>query len=248
MSKKLIILTAAAGLICFAGAFLLAGFTKQKVTNQNIEPNQPAGQMQEGRQIEQQQTQPNAEDHATGQPGHEVFKQSTLQSGMTEKQLKNLVFEVQDKKRQYENKLQSFQAQEKRIQMAQDMLKKDIEYLNNLRVELASTVAQLKEQREKLLSSRVEITQTEKANLAKIAATYDKMDAASASKILINMCAGQTQRSSTENSQNNLDDAVKILHYMTERTKAKVLAELVTSEPTLTAALCERLKHIAEEK
>jgi hypothetical protein len=41
---------------------------------------------------------------------------------------------------------------------------------------------------------------------------------------------------------------VKILHYMTERTKAKLLAEMVNSEPKLTAALCERLKQIAEVK
>jgi hypothetical protein len=39
---------------------------------------------------------------------------------------------------------------------------------------------------------------------------------------------------------------VKILHYMTERTKAKVLAELVTSEPQLASLLCQRLKQISE--
>ena len=42
------------------------------------------------------------------------------------------------------------------------------------------------------------------------------------------------------------DDAVKILHYMTERTKAKLLAELATSEPVLAADLCQRLKQIVE--
>jgi hypothetical protein len=35
---------------------------------------------------------------------------------------------------------------------------------------------------------------------------------------------------------------------MTERTKAKLLAELVTSEPKLAAVLCERLKEIVEQK
>jgi flagellar motility protein MotE (MotC chaperone) len=44
-----------------------------------------------------------------------------------------------------------------------------------------------------------------------------------------------------------MDDAVKILHYMTERTKAKVLAELVTSEPKLAAVLCEKLKQVVEK-
>ena len=54
--------------------------------------------------------------------------------------------------------------------MAQDTLKKDIENLDNLRVELASTVASLKEERDKLLKSRLEIAQAEKTNLTSIAA------------------------------------------------------------------------------
>jgi hypothetical protein len=44
------------------------------------------------------------------------------------------------------------------------------------------------------------------------------------------------------------DEAVKILHYMTERTKAKLLAELATSEPKLAAAMSRRLKQIIEGK
>jgi len=48
------------------------------------------------------------------------------------------------------------------------------------------------------------------------------------------------------NTDSSFDDAVKILHYMTERTKAKLLAEVATSEPALAAALCKRLKHIVE--
>jgi hypothetical protein len=48
------------------------------------------------------------------------------------------------------------------------------------------------------------------------------------------------------NVSSSFDDAVKILHYMTERTKAKLLAELATSEPALAAAMCKRLKQIVE--
>ncbi|MHC4571754.1 MAG: hypothetical protein ACYS0C_06730, partial [Planctomycetota bacterium] len=95
----------------------------------------------------------------------------------------------------------------------------------------------------KLLKSRVEIAKSEKANLLSIAAAYDKMDSASAGKILTNMSQMQDGSGST-----TFDDAVKILHYMTERTKAKLLAELVTSEPKLAAVLCQRLKQIIEEE
>ena len=88
---------------------------------------------------------------------------------------------------------------------------KDIEKLNNLRIELASTVAHLKSEQDKLLKSRVEIAKTEKSNLISLAATYDTMDSASAGKILTNLSQAQN---------NSSDDAVKILHYMGERPKA----------------------------
>jgi flagellar motility protein MotE (MotC chaperone) len=68
------------------------------------------------------------------------------------------------------------------------------------------------------------------------------MDAASAGKILTSMCASQPQ-----GAANSTDDAVKILYYMSERSKAKVLAELVTSEPKLAAFLCQRLKQTMEK-
>ena len=71
------------------------------------------------------------------------------------------------------------------------------------------------------------------------------MDATSASKILLNISRSP---SSDPNSSDNIDEAVKILHYMTERTKAKLLAEMVNLEPKLAAELCQRLKQITEKE
>jgi len=173
-----------------------------------------------------------------------------MKKAMTEQQLKNLVQEVREKMREYDNRLQALSVQEQRLQVAQNVLKEDIESLNNLRIELASTVASLKSERDKLLKSRLEITQTEKVNLVTIAATYDKMESTSASKILTSMCkaasTSEAQGSAPGRSVSSFDDAVKILHYMTERTKAKLLAELATSEPALAAVLSQRLKQIVE--
>jgi flagellar motility protein MotE (MotC chaperone) len=190
------------------------------------------------------------------QPDYDVIafnqdRDGTMKQSITEKQLKNLIYEVQETKRQYETKLQSLQTRDSRLQMAEDNIKKDIENLNNLRIELASMVVHLKEQRDKLLASRLEIAQAEKANLAKIATTYDKMDASSASKILTNMSVGsdtKTKISNIEVTSSGFNDAVKILYYMGERNKGKILAELAASEPKLAAALCERLKQIVEER
>ncbi|MBA7649691.1 hypothetical protein ES703_57489 [subsurface metagenome] len=130
--------------------------------------------------------------------------------------------------------------------MVQDVSKKDIEDLSNLRIELASIIASLKKERDNLFKGRLEIADAEKANLVTIAAAYDKMEVTSAGKIVTTMCVDQMQGGRVDSGGSGLDEVVKILHYMTDRTKAKLLAELATSEPKLAAALSRRLKQIIE--
>jgi flagellar motility protein MotE (MotC chaperone) len=235
-------MTAAAGLVSFAGAFVIGWLTKPTI--RSGEPNQPT-------LVSQETVAKPALPRARTMSSVIGTDDSSAKRAMTEKQLENLTTEVREKMQEYNNKLQSIKTQEQRLQMAQESLKKDIENLNTLRVELASMTAGLKEERDKLLKSRLEIVRTEKANLVSIAATYDKMDASSASKILSNMCGSSGPQKVTGDVKrvgSNFDDAAKILHYMSERTKAKVLAEIVNSEPKLAATLCERLKQITEGK
>lgn len=225
MTKKRIIMIGAAGLVSFAGTFIFALLTGgEPVSPPAVEPSEVP-------------TVEAAAISAVGAVGSEMKK------AMTEKRLNSLVYEVREKIQEYHDKLQGLETREQRLQRAHDLIKKDIEELNKLRIELASTVASLKSEHDKLLKSRVEIAKAEKKNLVTMAAAYDKMDSVSASKILTNMTKMQKGLGGS-----NLDDAVKILHYMTERTKAKLLAELVTSEPNLAALLCQRLKQIIEEK
>jgi len=234
VSKKRIIMMGAAGLVSFAGMFIFALLT-------GAEPVSPAAVEPSARQTgEPSERQTGEVDtiSAVGAAGSEMKKT------MTEKRLNILVYEVREKIQEYDAKLQGLETGEQRLQRAHDLIKKDIEELNNLRIELASTVAGLKSERDKLLKSRVEIAKAEKKNLVTMAAAYDKMDSVSAGKILTNI----TKMQKVGVGGSSLDDAVKILHYMTERTKAKLLAELVTSEPSLAALLCQRLKQIIEEE
>ncbi|MHC4889644.1 MAG: hypothetical protein ACYTEO_09320, partial [Planctomycetota bacterium] len=213
-------------LLSFAGTFIFAWLTGAEPVNPSV-------------------VEPSAV--ATGEAGTISAvgaADSEMTKVMTEKRLNSLIYEVREKIQEYNGKLQDFEVREKRLQRAHNSIKKDIEELDNLRIELVSTVANLKSEHDKLLKSRVEIAKAEKSNLTTIAAAYDKMDPLSAGKILTNM----TKMQKGEVGGSSLDDAVKILHYMTERTKAKLLAELVTSEPNLAALLCQRLKQIIEEK
>jgi flagellar motility protein MotE (MotC chaperone) len=241
MSKsKKVIVAAAVGLVSFAGAFVLAWLTYPSPAGH---PNQPEHGAVAGAQPGQGKTLPEPGLTEAGDMGSGPMKKA-----LTEQQLKNLIQDVRGKMRDYDNRLQTLTVRERRLQMAQDVLKEDIGNLNNLRVELAAAVVNLKNERDKLLKSRLQIDQAEKVNLISIAGTYDKMESSSASKILTNMCAtgGQTPSGKSGQAHSRYDDAVKILYYMEDRTKAKVLAEMATSEPDLAAALCERLKHIVE--
>ncbi len=236
MGKKQIIIIAAAGLVSFVGMFAFARFTGGPSKARGDEVNEQAA----GMEAELQSSQPQAG------PLGAVDADRSSPKNMTEKQLRNLVYEVREKMREYNNKLQALGVREQRLQVAQDMLKEDIENLDNLRVELASIVVGLKQERDKLLKSRIEIDKTEKDNLVSIAAAYDKMDSSSAGKIIASLCVSQTQKGGAVAEGSSFEDAVKILHYMTERTKAKLLAEVVTTEPKLAAVLCQRLKQIVE--
>jgi hypothetical protein len=237
MSKKFIIIIAAGGLASFAAAFSIALLT-QKTVPANQESDPDGSTVADGAATDLMGAR-------SGVPAGEGAGNIgfTMKGAITEKQFKVLVYDIQEKMKEYNEKLAQLQTREQRLQITQDLIKADIEELNNLQVELASTVARLKSERDKLIKSRVEIAKAERANLMSTAATYDKMPSASASKILVSLSKMQTSGGGS-----NLDDPTRILHYMTERTRAKLLAELATSEPKFAAALCQRLKQIVEEE
>ncbi|MBL7152234.1 MAG: hypothetical protein ISS79_00835 [Phycisphaerae bacterium] len=228
MKKKLII-TIAAGLLSFAGMFALAWLTAKTPTTTNAQQQAASGSEPE-RKLPKPRALAASLDEAT---------QNQMRRAMTEEQFENLVYEVRERIQEYEDKLRGLGSREQRLQTAHNELKKDIEELNNLRVKLASTIAGLKEERDRLEKTRVEIEKAEQANLMSMAAAYDKMDSASASTILTNMAKVQ---SGTPN------DAIKILYYMGDRTKANLLAELANAEPELAAYFCQRLKQIVVKK
>ncbi len=238
MNKKAIIIAAAAGLVSFTGAFVAGWFTGPKAASAGSDQAGAAGQTRAPVPAAPGLLAPNATAAAEDGTGTRT---------LTEQQLKDLILEVREKIQQYDRKLQDLEKEKERMQIAQQTLKKDIDTLNNLRVDLAASVASLKSERDALLRARTEVEQVEKTNLMAIASAYDKMDAARAGEILKTMAQGRTQ-DGTVAKKANADDAVKILHFMQERTKAKVLAEMAATDPGLAATLSQRLKQVIEKK
>jgi predicted DNA-binding protein YlxM (UPF0122 family) len=239
VNKKRIIITAAAGVVSFAGFFAVSRLTKPAPVEATASEGQQAGA---------------AQPQKTGEPQTPVLTATAASTGeaagartLSEQQLKDLVYEVRDKIKDYDQKLKSLEKEKERLQIAQQGLKKDIETLNSLRMDISTAAAGVKTERDMLLKTRVEVEQTEKSNLTAIAAAYDKMDATRASEILRSMAVGQSL-SGTAAKNASTDDAIKILHFMQDRTKAKVLAEMAATEPSLAATLCQKLKQVTEKK
>ncbi len=234
---KKIIIPASIGLVSFAGFFAFGWLSVPDTTSApNIQSNGTA-------QVQRQESVPKPPWLGLENPEAIDHVAESEKMAMTRSQLKSLIHDIREKTQEYDTKIQSLELRKERLELVQNDLKSDIEKLDKLREELSSLTAGLRAEQDKLLKTRVEISNNEKTNLIAIAATYDKMDSASAGKILSSICSSGSSQSLR---LKNMDDAVKILYYMTERTKAKLLAEMVNSEPKLAAVLCQRLKRITE--
>lgn len=226
MNKKKIIIIASIGLVCFALSFAGAFFllpAKAEVA-QATEADAAADSLVKGSEQKNQAMEP-------------ALPQTAKTAGMAERQLKELACDLREKMTEYETKLKSVEVERQRLDIARGQLEQDIEKLDTLRAELAASINSLKNERDKLQKTRIEIGELEKKNLITIAASYDKMDSSSAGKILANMAQGQN---------GSINDAVKILFYMGDRNKAKVLASLADNEPALAAYLSQKLKTLNE--
>jgi flagellar motility protein MotE (MotC chaperone) len=160
----------------------------------------------------------------------------TEELGMSETQLKNLIFDIRQKMKEYENNQKQIDQEKQQVEIARQTLQEEVERLNQLQEKLNLSLMTLKDKESALQKSVLEIETVEKVNLQRIAGTYDKMDPAQAGKIL-----------STMASNNQMQDAVKIMYYMSERIAGKVLGEIGAGSPEAAAALSLQLKRIKEQ-
>jgi len=212
--KRKIVVIVGAGAASFAGAMALAIFTAK-----------PAPPVAKGDANAHQGEAVAAGETPQAEEGRPVPQQ---------RQMEDLIRELQVRIAEYKQKEQSLAEREGRMAMTQDLLRKQSKDLENQLVRLLAQQASLSKEQEKLDKGRLLIVQEEKANLKKTAAIYEKMDASNGGRILSGL---------VDNLQ--MDDAVRILHYMNERAAAKILAEI--TDKTLAARLTEMLKKVREE-
>ncbi|MBN1818905.1 MAG: hypothetical protein JW828_16195 [Sedimentisphaerales bacterium] len=156
--------------------------------------------------------------------------------GMGEKELAGLIDDIRNKMKEYEIREKDLIVQEQRIQTARGVLQEEMDRLAKLNEHMTLTLEDLKRQDEQLKKTRIEIKSIEKANLQRLATTYDKMDAANAGKIMVSMMKNQ-----------QMDDAVKIVYYMSERTAAELLGQIASTQPDLAGVMSLELRKIKEE-
>ncbi|HUU60303.1 MAG TPA: hypothetical protein VMZ50_12220, partial [Phycisphaerae bacterium] len=99
---------------------------------------------------------------------------------------------------------------------------------------LVGPLTRLKDAVAELQRSRIVVDRQELVNVQRIAAKFEKMGAEEGGGILAGMCAN-----------NQVDDVVKILYYMSDRSAAKMLAGI--TDRSLAARLTGLMQKIKEE-
>jgi predicted nuclease with TOPRIM domain len=236
MNKKRIVIIAGIGLICFALSFTVGLFTR-KAQNKAADANKTDGPQV----VESLSDNPNqiAPTSTAGVASANNFhaKQTNLDRSLTIKQLKSLIFEMHSKLTEFKMKEKMLAEKEERIQMSMEELQNNVKEMEKLRVKLVTQVSSIKQQQTVLNNKLITIGVIEKTNIIRTASVYDKMKPQPASESMINL---------TKSDQ--LDYAVKITYYMTERTSANLLAEITKAKPELAATIIERMRWIEEVK
>lgn len=233
MKKLQIIILASAGLASFVSVFTVSWFIKK---SKPVLPETAQKQVQG-------ETSPEALDifGPDSNTGISLLENDAigykLSKSMTEKQLKSLIYDIREKMKENRYSEKELDRRKQRMQMIQDTLQEDIDKLETLRVQLTSIISKLQQQEHNLKQTTLKINETEKANMKNLAARYDKMSADLASNIMINLA-----------SNNQLNDAVKIMYYMSERTSGKLLGEIGNTKPNLAALISLQLKRIKESE
>jgi flagellar motility protein MotE (MotC chaperone) len=225
MNKKILIM-AGVGLISFGGTFGVTRMLKGPAPAAATETSETETPTEEKSATVEDKV---PELKITENPGEEMAR------GMTEKQMQGLIFDIREKMKEFKSKERSLTEQEERIRVAREGLQEDITRLNQLQAQLTLVYEKIRKQETSLQSRQLDISQTERANMQKLAQTYDKMDAAQAGKVLIAMSTNQ-----------QLQDAVKILYYMSERTSAKVIGEIASTKPDVASVLSLELKRVRD--
>lgn len=226
MVKKLLIVFIVT-IVSFAATFGAVWFANSK---QDVTPQVSAQAQQAG-------TNPMTSIGGNTEPVKklELYNTETARS-LPERRLQNLIEDARNKVRDVKTREDQLDEYEKQLEMTRESLSGDIERLSQLYEQLSRQILTLKQQKQMLDSRIVEIKQDESERLKQLAAVYDNMDEQSSANLFINMIS---------NSQ--LDDAAKIVFFMSERKSAKVLAEITNKEPTIARVLCSKIKSIKEE-
>ena len=225
MNKKILIM-AGLGLISFGGTFGITKMLKGPAPVAATETPETETPIEAAPPIIEDKV---PELKISENPGEEMAR------GMTEKQMQGLIFDIREKMKEYKSRERQLTEQEERVRVAREGLQEDITRLNQLQAQLTLVYEKIRKQESSLQARQLDISETEKANMQKLAMTYDKMDAAQAGKVLISMATNQ-----------QLPDAVKILYYMSERTSAKVIGEIASTKPEVASALSLELKRVRD--
>ena len=236
MNKKLLlfVILPVAALVSFGGMFVTGWLTTSPPPEDD--PNAPSPDV-----VASQQAQLTPTPMVTAQSAQ--AQEQARQRGMSERQLTELISEMQNKIQQYDQKIESLAAREEQLDVVAQSLKEDVKRLDAVRMEVANAVAGLKKQIQDLEAQRITIEQREQANLLVTAETWAKIDPTNVAKIILSYDKEAPDPITKKNE--HMENAVKVLYLMDVKKRGPVLDALVLDDQAqLAANLSLKIKNI----
>lgn len=155
-------------------------------------------------------------------------------------QVGELIKDLQLRINEYKRKADRLTQREQRVAIVEQNLKNRTDELEKLRTQLIGPLTRLKDAMAELENAQTLVDKEERTKLTRIAASYERMEAAKGGGILSDMYLNGQKK-----------DVAKILYFMSERGSAKLLAEMDQKNPAtqqmISAELTTLMKTIREQ-
>ena len=158
-----------------------------------------------------------------------------LKLGPRELELEKLIKDLTRKHDLHRRRMRQLDRREQQIKIAVAELKASSAALEAQRIELTAPLVRLKELMDDIRKDRVVIKLEEEEKLRSLAKTFAAMAAESSGSIITSMCTDE-----------RIDHAVKIVWYMPDRDRAKLLAAM--TNPLARDKLLNKFTKIQQEK
>ena len=177
----------------------------------------------------------------------EVQQQRRARQNKLTQELNDVIRDMNDKRQAYEKKNRDLRKEEERIAEVREAAQEDFQRLDDMRIEIAYALTNLKKEKQSLEEAKIRVKKEENANLKVMAGVLSTMKANYAATWISTM--SEQAEGQDPQVRPGIDEAAAHIYMMQPKAKAKLFDALIKDKKAALAAdLGRRIKFIQLEQ